>query len=372
MTGGGTAGHVFPALAVAEELSPHARARLVWIGSRRGMERSLVADTAIPYLAIPAGKLRRYFDFKNVVDAVRVAAAVVCARVLLRQLQPTVVFSKGGYVSLPVVLAARSLGIPVLAHESDARPGLATRLAAPYVERMFVAYEETRQLFSHKIQPRVLAVGNPVRPSFVRRDRIGNAGIVPWLDDSDGLPTVLVTGGSLGARQLNQLVAFGLDQLVERARVVHQTGATGVAIGSELARRAPAGRYHHAQSYGADFPLLMRSADVVVARAGAGTIWELAATGVPSILVPLSTTASRGDQLDNAERFAQAGATIVFSDPDLHPQTVVDAVVRLLDDTQLRGRMGDAAARFAHGNAAATIAREIERYALPEADTNGG
>ena len=358
-TGGGTGGHVFPGLAVYASLPPSLRERVVWVGSRRGVERGIVSRYPIPYYAVPVGKLRRYFDWENLFDLFRVIAGVVAAWRLLRRVRPRVVFSKGGFVAVPVVVAAYLRRVPIVIHESDADPGLATRLTAPIADRVLVPYHDTARAFSASIRPRVVVTGNPVRAAFREADGSRALDAVGLVDD--GSPVVLITGGSLGARQLNELVRDVLPQLSERAVVIHQTGRHGVEMVGPLTAAAVAGRYHGAATFGATFPALLRRADLVVARAGAGTVWEIAVCGRPAVLIPLSTGASRGDQLRNAARYGASGAAVVLDDPHLASAVFYREVCRLLDDSDQRERMARAARGWASGNAAEAIATEITR-----------
>ncbi|MCG8479368.1 MAG: undecaprenyldiphospho-muramoylpentapeptide beta-N-acetylglucosaminyltransferase [Spirochaetales bacterium] len=356
-TGGGTGGHVFPGISVIRALPQPVRSRVVWIGSRRGIERSIIRRAGIEYRAVPAGKLRRYFDVENLLDTFRVIAGVLAAWRLLGELRACLVFSKGGFVAVPVVVAARLRGIPVLIHESDNDPGLATRITAPLAERIMVPYADSVRAFPHRVRGRIVVTGNPVRRAFFEADRgsaLSSVGIV-----ESSLPVVLVTGGSLGARQINLLVRDIVERVTSYAVVVHQTGDADVAMVSEITRRAHPGRYHGASRFDASFPALLRRADVVVARAGAGTIWEIAVCGRASVLIPLSAGSSRGDQLRNAERYRRAGAAIVPEDPDLEADTLEAAIRSLIRDDERRRDMERAAYQWPIRNAAERIAGEI-------------
>ncbi len=357
-TGGGTGGHVYPGLAVWERLPRNLRDRVRWIGSRRGVEREILRTTGIPYAAIPVGKLRRYFDLENVLDVFRVGAGILAARRLLRRLDAAVVFSKGGFVAVPVVLAARLLRIPVVIHESDFDPGLATRITAPLARVICVPYPETVRSFPSRLHRRVLVTGNPVRSVFLEtepEDVLSRLGL-----RDDARPVLLVTGGSLGAQQLNRIVAEYLEELTRHCTVVHQTGHHGSILIQELAARAEPGRYTGAAGYDREFAPLLRRADLVICRAGAGTIWELAVTGTPAVLIPLDAGSSRGDQVRNARYYAAAGAAVVPA-AGASSQDVVRLVRTLLADESRRREMSDAARRFARGDGAVTIAGMIRR-----------
>jgi UDP-N-acetylglucosamine--N-acetylmuramyl-(pentapeptide) pyrophosphoryl-undecaprenol N-acetylglucosamine transferase len=354
-TGGGTGGHVFPGLAVYEHLPPELQSRVLWIGSRRGVEREIVRRSGIPYAAIPTGKLRRYFDWENVSDVFRVGAGILAALRVLRSVEARAVFSKGGFVAVPVVVAARILRIPVVIHESDADPGLATRLTAPLADYICVPYEETARRFKGRLRRRIRVTGNPVRREFHEISQRSRAlSLVNLVDD--GTPVVLVTGGSLGASRLNELVQDTVRFLSEICIVVHQTGYHGETMINRLSTVARSGRYAGAPTFGREFAPLLHRADLVISRAGAGTIWELAVTGTPAILIPLTKGTSRGDQLRNARRYAETGAAEVINLDDPQARSVQALVRDLLQDPERLARMGDAARSFAHGKSAASIA----------------
>lgn len=357
-TGGGTGGHVYPALAVAARLPDDARRAVVWIGSRRGIERTLVRAAAIPYHAIPTGKLRRYLSLENALDVGRVVWGCFAAFVLLRRLRPAVVFSKGGFVAVPVVTAARLLGLPVLIHESDADPGLATRLSAPMAEEIYVPYSATRAAVARRYRRRCRVTGNPVRREFFQRSDESVAHELGLPDD--GTPLLVVTGGSLGADQLNRIILALLPDLTSRARIVHQVGRHGREVLATLRASASPARYVAREHFGAEFPRLLAAADLVLARAGAGTIWELAATSTPAVLVPLSTGASRGDQIRNAEYYRAAGAAVVVPSAEASPLSIGTVLRELLADSERRKTMSAAAHAFGAGDAAATIADRVD------------
>ncbi len=356
-TGGGTGGHVYPGLAVYDALSPELRRKVMWVGSRSGMEERIIRSHGIPYRSVQTGKLRRYFDLENVIDAFRVVIGIVQAVVLLRQLEGEIVFSKGGFVAVPVVFAARLLKIPVVIHESDADPGLATRLTAPFARTVCVPYRETATFFSESIRQRVVVTGNPVRAAFYSAETEGVLQRLGLEESAD--PVILVTGGSLGARQVNDWIESIIGELCRHAVVVHQTGDKEEGRITTIRGLAPAGRYYGAATFHDEFPALLRRADIVVARAGAGTIWELSAVAVPAVLIPLSTGTSRGDQLRNAERYRESGCAEVIDDPRSTGADLLAVLLNLIHDGARRSAMAAAARRWSHGNAAATIAGMI-------------
>lgn len=350
-TGGGTAGHVFPGLAILEVLQEQTEAEVLWIGSTDGPERTYVTQAGLPFRGIPSGKLRRYFDWKNFTDLFSIAAGFFVCLGLFIARRPLWVFSKGGFVSVPPVWAAGVLGIPVYSHESDLDPGLATRLNRPFTRRQYLAYEASRRFFPPAFAPRLVVTGNPVRRALFEGDR--PRGRARWGLGPNQL-LVAVMGGSQGARQVNELVWAAVPLLAGRCVWVHQTGALDPA---DSARRPQTPDYHPAPFFDktalAD---LLAAADLVVGRAGAGTLWDLAALGLPSLLIPLAA-GSRGDQVRNAQLFAQAGAAEVLLDPSLEDFTRV--LSALLADAPRRAALGAGAAGFEARQAASKVAFDL-------------
>ena len=345
-TGGGTAGHIIPGLAIIRELQTRGW-RAAWIGSRRPAERTLVRAAQVPFYAIPAGKLRRYYSLRNVADVAAVLAGCLHALLLLARLRPRVLFAKGSYVSVPPVVAARLLGIPVITHESDTTPALATRINASMAHTVLVAFAATRGRLPSRLRRRVRVTGNPLRTGLEQGDAArGRARMgVPA-----GVPLLFVTGGSSGARALNELVCGALPELTRHWFVVHQTGA---------AWRAPppaVGRYRALPFVSEGFADLLAAADVVVSRAGANTLGELAATATPAVLIPLPRTQSRGEQLANAELFAARGAALVLTEEQADPAALTAALQELRCDAVRRRRMARNMARLATRDAARCIA----------------
>ncbi|MEI6388262.1 MAG: UDP-N-acetylglucosamine--N-acetylmuramyl-(pentapeptide) pyrophosphoryl-undecaprenol N-acetylglucosamine transferase [Spirochaetota bacterium] len=353
-TGGGSGGHIYPGLAIIEELRSHFRGRLVWIGSTKDSDRKAVEAAGVEFFPIPSGKLRRQFSAENLADIFRVFAGYLAARKLLMQLAPALLFSKGGYVSVPPCRAAAGLGIPVFTHESDLSPGLATRLNAGVAETVFTAYAETGAALPEAFQPRVKQVGNPIRAAFASADAArGRA----FLGIPDGLPLVLALGGSQGSLQINQLVASCLPDILSRACLVHQTGTANRAAAPE---GLPCGERYRPMPYiGDELPDLLAAADIVVTRAGAGGLWEAGALGKALILVPLAGAGTRGDQVDNARYFESRGAASVLAGAGATPQRLSQLVLYWLDNPGEAASAGAAARGIAHPGAAKSIASSI-------------
>jgi UDP-N-acetylglucosamine--N-acetylmuramyl-(pentapeptide) pyrophosphoryl-undecaprenol N-acetylglucosamine transferase len=353
-TGGGTGGHVYPGIAAAEKLRPRIdtqKYRIVWIGSPDGMEREIVSRFSLPFYGIPAGKLRRYFSLRNFLDVAKVAGGYAASLALLKRLDAALVFSKGGFVSVPPVAAARSLGIPAITHESDLDPGLATRINARFCRKMLCAYEETAA--DPGMRGKAVVTGNPVRAELFEGDRRRGREIagVP-----NGKRVVLVLGGSQGARQINRMIEAILERLLDRAFVVHQMGSLDY---EELGPSNRPGEYLVQPVFTDTFPHLLAAADLVVSRAGAGTLWESGVFGKASLLIPLGAESSRGDQLRNARYFASRGAAELLSGEDTNAESLLEKCGELLEDDERRDRMGQRAAELCPPDAAERIADEI-------------
>jgi UDP-N-acetylglucosamine--N-acetylmuramyl-(pentapeptide) pyrophosphoryl-undecaprenol N-acetylglucosamine transferase len=362
-TGGGTGGHVYPGLAIAEALRERGfGGRIAWIGSAKESDRRVVEAAGIEFTAIPSGKLRREPSLENALDAFRVLAGYAASRRALRLLRPALLFSKGGYVSVPPCAAAASLGIPYFTHESDLTPGLATRLNARRARAVVMSYEETRALLPASARGRALAAGNPVRPSIRRGDAARGRAL---LGAPEGLPVVLFLGGSQGARQINELVAAALPRLAERAFIVHQAGPSAAGAPPPGPSDAPgpflAARYRRYAYIDEEMPDILAAADLVVGRAGAGTLWESAALAKPMLLVPLCGSGTRGDQVDNAALFARAGAAVSLVGLEATAERLAGEALALLGDPARLKAAGEAARALAGRDAASEIADLILR-----------
>lgn len=317
-TGGGTAGHVVPAIPVMEAALEDG-VRVDFIGSGSEFEEDLLRHLPVQYHAISTGKLRRYFSLENLLDAFRVVAAVWQAYKLLGRLSPEVVFSKGGYVSFPVVFAAWCRRIPVVAHESDLSPGLANRLALPFVKTLCVNFPVTAPV---KFQGELIVTGTPVRQNLLNGDAArGRA----QLGASSAEKIIVVTGGSLGADRINAVVREALAGLLDRAVVVHVCGP-GKAV--ELDEPG----YHQFEYVGEQWGDLLQAADLVISRAGANTLYELLCLNKPNLLIPLSRRASRGDQIENAAYARAQGYSRVIAEEDLSSSRLLREVDEILGE----------------------------------------
>jgi UDP-N-acetylglucosamine--N-acetylmuramyl-(pentapeptide) pyrophosphoryl-undecaprenol N-acetylglucosamine transferase len=376
-TGGGTGGHFYPHIAVAEAVSAIAREnrliepKLYYLAPDPYDEQALFAAN-IAFVRIPAGKMRRYFSLRNIGDLFKTFAGIVRALAVLFKLYPDVIFSKGSYASVPVVLAARLLRIPVVAHESDSKPGRATLLAAKSAVRIAVTFESSIGYFPKKVQGKIARTGIPVREEFARPLP---AGAREELRFDPSLPVLLILGGSTGSVRINEIVLSALPDLVGITNVIHQTGkenfAEVVARSKVILEGSPsaalASRYR-------PFPFLTResllqaagAASVVVSRAGATAITEIALWKKPAILIPIPESISH-DQRTNAYAYAHTGAAVVLEEDNMTPHILVSEV-RRLNDPSLAGQMAARAEGFANPQAARLIAEELMRIGFSHSE----
>lgn len=315
-TGGGTAGHVTPNLALMAALAEQG-AELHYAGSRDGIERELVAATGARYHVLPTGKLRRYLSLQNLTDLFRVLAGILVGWRLCRRLRPQLVFSKGGFVSVPVVLGARLAGIPVIAHESDLTPGLATRIVARFVDLVCTNFPETRVAGARRLE----YTGSPIRPGLLAGDRSRGLAFAGLEGER---PVLMIVGGSLGSAFLNARVRALLPQLLERFEILHICGRGNTD--PDAARPG----YAQFEFVGEPFADLLAAADLVLSRAGANALMELVAARRPMLLVPLTTAGSRGDQIENADWAVAHGLARRVEESELEGSALVAELDALL------------------------------------------
>lgn len=345
-TGGGTGGHIYPGLAVAAALEDICCCRIVWLGSKNGTDRLVVEGAGIEFREISSGKLRRYFSFKNFTDIFRIIAGFFSSAALLKKYRPALLFSKGGFVSVPPVMAASVLRIPVFTHESDFSPGLATRINARFAKKIFTSYQQTASFFYKKYLDRITVSGNPVRSRFYAANPENGRS---FLGIGAGERILLVLGGSQGASEINDLVETCLAGLTKIFFVVHQAGP-----GAEERRDA---RYVRLSYIGEELPDILAASTIVLGRAGAGTIWECAAAGKPMALVPLRGRSTRGDQVENAEFFEKKGAARVLVRPGA--AELLETLKDLAGNGERLTAMAAASAHIGTTRGAPIIARHI-------------
>jgi UDP-N-acetylglucosamine--N-acetylmuramyl-(pentapeptide) pyrophosphoryl-undecaprenol N-acetylglucosamine transferase len=298
-TGGGTAGHVTPNIALLEAAKSKSW-EVAYVGSAEGIEREMIGALGVAYYPVASGKLRRYFSWQNFIDPFFILWGILQSLVLCLRLSPDAVFSKGGFVSVPVVVAAWLLRVPVISHESDVTPGLANRLTYPFCRKICVTFEAT---VPYLPEGKVKVTGTPVRRSLVAGDAA--AGLA-FLGFSGEKPVLLIFGGSLGAAMINNQARRVLPALIQDFDVVHVVGKGNL----EPSIEEPG--YLQKEFIGEQFGHVLAAAAVVVSRAGANSIYELLMTRKPHLLIPLGKAASRGDQLDNARVFAELGFSRVL------------------------------------------------------------
>lgn len=327
LTGGGTAGHVTPNIALLPALK-EAGYEISYMGSYEGIEKRLIEDFQIPYTGISTGKFRRYLDIKNLTDPFRVIKGYSEAKKYLKQWKPDVVFSKGGFVSVPVVRAAASLKIPCIIHESDMTPGLANKLCFPVAKKICCNFPETYETLP---ADKAVLTGTPIRKELSQGNKLAGLDMCGFTANK---PVIMVIGGSLGAANVNKAVRDALPQLLEKFQVVHLCGKDKL---DNLLLTTPG--YKQFEYIKDELKDIFAMADIVISRAGANAICELLALRKPNILIPLPAASSRGDQILNADSFEKQGFSIVVHEDDLTTKLLVDKVHELYEN---RGKYTDA------------------------------
>ncbi len=322
LTGGGTAGHVTPNIALLPMLKK-AGFEITYMGSYEGIEKKLIEDFEIPYVGISTGKFRRYLDIKNFTDPFRVIKGYSDARKFLKEYQPDVVFSKGGFVSVPVVRAAASLKIPCIIHESDMTPGLANKLCFPVAKKVCCNFPETLKMLP---EGKAILTGTPIREELAQGSKLAGLEMCGF---SANKPVIMVIGGSLGAANVNKAVRDALPQLLEKYQVVHLCGKEKM---DNLLLTTPG--YKQFEYLKTELKDIFAMSDIVISRAGANAICELLALRKPNILIPLPASSSRGDQLLNADSFEAQGFSIVLQEENLTTALLVEKVNELYENRQ--------------------------------------
>jgi UDP-N-acetylglucosamine--N-acetylmuramyl-(pentapeptide) pyrophosphoryl-undecaprenol N-acetylglucosamine transferase len=314
LTGGGSAGHVTGNLALLPKLQAGGW-DIEYIGSHDGIEREMIERVQLPYHPIAVGKLRRYFDLKNLKDPFKVVQGIFQAYNVLRRIKPDIVFSKGGFVAVPVVMGAWLNRIPVVIHESDLTPGLANKLCTPFAEKVCVTFAETLQ---HLDSGKALHTGSPIREDVLQGSAKRGFALTGF---TPGDPVLLIIGGSLGSEKINQAIRANLDTLLEKYQIVHICGKGHLDPALEGKRR-----YRQFEFVSEGLSDLFAMTDLFVSRAGSNAIFEFLALKKPHVLIPLSRAASRGDQILNAKSFEKAGYSRVLFEEDLTTETLLTAI----------------------------------------------
>ncbi|MCL5256832.1 MAG: undecaprenyldiphospho-muramoylpentapeptide beta-N-acetylglucosaminyltransferase [Chloroflexi bacterium] len=365
ITGGGTGGHVSPAMALVEELRRMSGqagdpVTLLYIGSAGGIEERMAGQEGIPFASVQAGKLRRYPSLKTLTDALRIPVGVLQAARHVARFHPDVLLSTGGYVSIPAVVAAGLQRVPVIVHEQTVTTGLANKISTPFATVIAVSFESSRSHFPGK---RVELTGNPVRRVVTSGNREEG---MEFFGFSPGMPVVYVTGGVQGARAINRAVGECLEELLTLCQVIHQCGPGDGSGGDgswllDKASQLPdplRQRYQLLEFAGAELAHIYAIADLVVGRAGAGTMAELCVTGKPSLLVPLPQSAN-DEQRQNALMLMEAGASVMLEQEQLTPDSLATAIQVLVSDRPRLSAMSAAALALGKPDAARALAQLV-------------
>jgi UDP-N-acetylglucosamine--N-acetylmuramyl-(pentapeptide) pyrophosphoryl-undecaprenol N-acetylglucosamine transferase len=367
LTGGGSGGHFYPLIAVAESINQIAKdenlvsAKLYFM-SDSPYDMEALIENDINFVPISAGKMRRYASASNFTDVFRTGFGVIGALFAVFKIYPDVVFSKGAYASFPVVMAARLLRIPVVIHESDSVPGKTNLWAGKFARKVAVSYPDTAKYFKAE---KVAYTGNPLRKAVLNLDRNSAH---EYLKLEKTVPTILIIGGSLGAQLINERILDALPKLVEKYQIIHQTGKANVDEVTKMADVILSGNpnktRYRAFDYLNNLTLTMAAgaANLIITRAGS-TIFEIASWGIPSVVIPITESNGNHQRL-NAYAYARSGAAIVIEEANLTTNVLVSEVDRVLQDKAMQEKMAIAAKNFAHPEAANKIAREIINLAL--------
>jgi UDP-N-acetylglucosamine--N-acetylmuramyl-(pentapeptide) pyrophosphoryl-undecaprenol N-acetylglucosamine transferase len=321
LTGGGTAGHIMPNLTLLPDLLSDGW-DVHYIGGKNDIEYGLIPKDKLTYHEIRTGKLRRYFSLKNFSDPIRVAGGTIQSFAIISKVKPDVIFSKGGFVAVPVVAAGGSRGVPIIIHESDMTPGLANKLSIPFAKKVCVSFKQTLEYIP---KDKGVYTGAPVRNELFDGDRESGFGLCGF----DGRkPVLLVTGGSLGSKNVNCFVRAALEGVLNSFDVVHICGKGNAAETLEGVRG-----YKQFEFVTDRLKHLYKMADLAISRAGSGTIFEFLNLQIPSLLIPISKTASRGDQILNATEFEKAGYSFKLEEEEIHtPDVLIDMIMKTYND----------------------------------------
>ena len=370
VSGGGTGGHIYPALAIAASLQAQYQAEILFLGSDDGLETEIVPAAGFRLATVKAGRLRRFISPRTVIGVLRVPLGMAQAIGIVRKFRADVAFTSGGFVSVPAALAAGMNGVPLLMHQQDVPPNLSNWLAAPFAKRISVAFADSLPYFPAR---KTVLLGNPVRQIMLDVLAITSQAARERLGFDSEQPSLLVTGGSQGARHLNQVVCRALPALLARCpglQVLHISGKDLYDETRTLAESMLAGagddereglrrRYRLVAYLNEEMPLALQAAELVLCRAGASTLTELAILGKPSILVPLPPAIGSSPQEANAAAFARKEAAVVIMNDDLAPETLVERVQAILSSDRQLAAMAQAVRGFARPRATQDITNEI-------------
>jgi UDP-N-acetylglucosamine--N-acetylmuramyl-(pentapeptide) pyrophosphoryl-undecaprenol N-acetylglucosamine transferase len=371
LTGGGTGGHFYPLMAVVDALNAVAEQEKIAkmelvLMSVSPYDKNLLLQKGVRFKKIHSGKIRRYFSFLNIIDVFKTISGIIKAVWNIYLDFPDVIFSKGGYASFPAVFAARLFGIPLIIHESDAIPGKVNKWSGKFAKRIAVSFSAAAKYFP---QGKIALSGNPVRKEFLIPAK---AGAKEFLELEEGIPTILAMGGSQGAQIINDNLLDVVPELVQKYQIIHQCGEKNIketeGRASFLLEKSPYKSRYHLFSF-LDLSALRMAygaADLVVSRAGAASIFEIAVSGLPSIIIPI-TGSAQNHQRENAYAYAASGATDVIEEKNLSPHLLQSEIERLFADKNKLKAMSEAAKNFPKPDAAEKIAREIITLVLEHA-----
>ncbi len=363
ISGGGTGGHVYPALAVAQQLQQHYNADILYLGSDDGLETRLVPAAGVPLKTIQAGKLQRFVSWRTVAGVARVPVGMAQAIGIVRAFRPDVAFTSGGYVAVPAGLAARLNRTPLLMHQQDVPPNLSNKLLAPLATRISVAFADSLRYFPSQ---KTVQLGNPIRQAILDVHTVSLQQARTELGLAPNIPLVLVTGGSQGARHLNQTVCHALPELLKQCQVLHISGSNLFNETRTLSEQTLADvesetrqRYRLVPYMDEQMPLALQAADLVLCRSGASVLSELAVLGKPSILVPLPPALGSSPQEANAAMFQREQAAEVILNDLLKPEAMVERVTYILSQPAYLQKMSHAAMKLAKPDATQEIVETI-------------
>lgn len=345
-TGGGSAGHVTPNIALINELE-NEKWSIYYIGSKKGIEKELISKINIPYYGVSSGKLRRYIDFENVKDLFRVGKGFFEARVILKQLKPDLVFSKGGFVSVPVIVAANSLKIPIFIHESDMTPGLANKISQRFATKIFTSFEEAAVFFPLK---KTTAIGSPIRREILSGSADKGR---KFLGFNRELPILTIMGGSLGAKKINETVRASLRDLSAKYQIVHLCGKG--QLDDQLTDYEG---YKQFEYINEELPDILAATSIVITRGGSNAIFEFFALRIPMLIIPLTKKQSRGDQILNGKSFSEKGYAFMLEEENLTSASLLSSLKKL---EQNRVKIINAMEVAKMGDALSVLVKEINQ-----------
>lgn len=317
LTGGGTSGHVTPNIALIKRLKQDLW-QCFYIGSNTGIEKKITTAKNIKFYGIASGKLRRYFSWQNFIDPFKILFGILQAFILLLRLKPNIVFSKGGFVAFPVVFAAWLLRIPVIAHESDLTPGLATKLSVPFARYICLTFAKAKEYF--KSSAKLKVTGTPIRESLLTGDSSKGQDLCGF---SVSKPNLMIIGGGSGAMAINKVIHQSLDELLKNFNIVHLCGLG--KVDTSIIKNG----YKQFDYVTDEMPHLFAMADLILSRSGANSVYEILALAKPHIFIPLPLSASRGDQIHNANYFKKLGISLVIDESQLTKNSLLQAITEI-------------------------------------------